>query len=167
LPTPDLEPTHAPDFDVPMPDGDIVVLPREIADDGRGLYDESVITIVKEFRSLDVGADYLHGPDERSWIGERAIPPLVIDLIVGITSNAGWSALCRLLGKKHPENQVQVRVGRIRGKQFSADWYKIEGPGKDVADVIAAMGPAGLGESNGEEEQKALPEGEGPPALPD
>jgi hypothetical protein len=170
LPAVSPQPIDSPYDDLPEPLGDVVVLPREVDDQGRGLYDDSVITIVKEFRALDVEADYLHGPEERSWIGERGLPPQVINLVVFIASKAGWSALCRLLGGKHPKHNVRVRVGRVRRTQseFSWDWYRIEGPGKEVAEALAALGTTGLTERDDQEEEpKALPEGEGPPALPE
>jgi hypothetical protein len=127
------EPVAPPEIVVPEPRGDVVVLPRETTEEGHGLYDDSVITLVKEFRALGVDASYQHDQDHRNWIGEKAVPLFAIDLIIGIASNAGWSALCKLLRRDHKGEQVRVRVGRFKrtgSGEFSCEWYEVEGPGR-------------------------------------
>lgn len=136
------EPASPPD--IPVPDvvaGDVVVLPREVAPDGRGLYDDSVLTIVKEFRAAGVSASYQHGPDSRSWIGEQAVAEAALALVIGIASNAGWTALCRILRRQHNSDHVRVRVGRFgrTSSETSWEWFKVEGPGGAVADALAAI----------------------------
>ena len=76
---------------------DVLILPREVVD-GRGLYDDSVVTVAKELRAAGTSADYAHGPDAREWIGEKAVDAIVLSLIVGIASNAGWAGLRALVG---------------------------------------------------------------------
>jgi hypothetical protein len=59
----DAERTSAPE--IPLPDelnADVVVFPREVEPDGRGLYHDTAITIVKEFRAEGVSAMYQHDP---------------------------------------------------------------------------------------------------------
>lgn len=137
---------------------DVVVLPRELSDEDVGLYDDSVITLVKELQQLGVDARFQHGPDARSWIGEKAVAKIVIDLIVGIGSSAGWSAVCRLFGQAHKDDRVRVRAGRFRGAGHGAttswEWYEFEGTGDAVAKAMAQIEPpAG---TDAEEEQEAL-----------
>lgn len=136
------EPISAPDVALPAdPENDVVVFPREVDQDGRGLYDDSVVTIVKEFLAEGVSASYQHRQDERSWIGEKAAPKEVLDLLIGIASNAGWSALCRVLRREHTADRVRVRVARFKKtpNDTSWEWYKVEGPGAEVAEALAAI----------------------------
>jgi hypothetical protein len=122
-------------------DGDVIVFPREVDPDGRGLYDDSVITIVKEFRIADISASYQHEQDSRSWIGEKAVPTAALDLLIGIASNAGWSALCWILRRQYKSSRVRVRVGRFRktSTETAWEWYEVEGPGSGVAEALEAI----------------------------
>ena len=155
------EPVSPPD--IQLPDalaGDVVVLPREVEPDGRALYDDSVLTIVKEFRAAGVSASYQHDQDSRTWVGEQAVAEVALALVIGIASNAGWAALCRILRSQHRSDQVRVRVGRFRrtSSETSWEWFNVEGPGAAVADALAAIeAPGAQGvELEQEEETKAL-----------
>lgn len=147
--------------DVPLPsdlgDDDVLVFPREIAEDGKGLYDDSVLTIAKELRSTGVRARYQHDPDSREWIGEYGVTPVALDLVIGIASNAGWAALCWLLIRKRGRDAVRVRVGRFKKTKdgVSATWYSVKGPGADVARALAEIEAPEGGLEAGEEEASA------------
>jgi hypothetical protein len=160
------ERTEPPEIDIAEPKGDLVVLPREIDDEGNGLYDDSAVTVVKELKAFGVEASYQHDPDHRTWIGEKSVEIVVLNLITGIASNAGWAALCKLVGRQHNTERVRLRVGRLRksASGIAWDWYKLEGSGKDVATALAAMEEAGLTELD-DEEAKAHESSEkaGPP----
>lgn len=137
-----VEPISAPSTELPATiDTDAVVLPREIDINGRGLYDDSVITIAKELRSEGATASYQHDQASRGWIGEDGLAVIVLDLAIGIASNAGWSALSRVLRKNHPDDRVRVRVARFRktGPNVGLDWFKVEGSGADVARALDAI----------------------------
>jgi len=148
--------------DIPLPsdlgDDDVLVLPREIAEDGKGMYDDSVLTIAKEFRSIGLRARYQHDPDSREWIGEYGVSPIALDLLIGIASNAGWAALCWLLIRKHGHDAVRVRVGRFKKTKdgISATWYSVKGPGADVAKALAEIEAPEGGLETGEEASAAL-----------
>jgi hypothetical protein len=137
------ESVDAPETPVPTDfEEDIIVLPLEVDDEGRGLYDDSVLTIVKEFRIAGgVGARYQHPQDERTWIGEKAVPTEVLNLIIGIGSNAGWAALCWLLRRRYAKDQVRVRVGRLKKtkSEVSWQWYSVRGSGAAVSSALSAI----------------------------
>ena len=133
---------------------DVLILPREVVD-GRGLYDDSVVTVAKELRAAGTSADYAHGPDAREWIGEKAVDAIVLSLIVGIASNAGWAGLRALLGRAR-SNRVRIRVARMRetlnGRE--AEWFELEGPADEVAEALRVLQEAdetALEQGNGEE----------------
>lgn len=118
---------------------DLVVLPREIADDGRGLYDDSVITIVKELKSLGADARYQHEKSDRAWIGEESAAKIALDLIIGIASGAGWSGLQALFRGSFRTRRVRVRVGRyeqLADGSTKAEWYEIDGQGEEVSEML-------------------------------
>jgi hypothetical protein len=129
----------------PLPEkleADLVVLPREITMDGRGLYDDSVITIVKELRSLGADATYQHEKDDRAWIGEQSAEAVALALIIGVASNAGWSGLQALFRHSFSGKRVHVRVGHyeeLADGSRKAEWYEIEGNGEQVADALRQL----------------------------
>jgi len=126
-----------------MPDAidvDVLLLPRELKD-GVGFYDDSAITLAKEFRAEGASADYQQGPDSREWIGEKHLSPIEVDFLVGIASNAGWAALYAVLRIRHSAKRVRVRIVRRikRGDERIWEWIKVEGSGEDVAEALRAL----------------------------
>lgn len=121
-----------------VPSVDAVVLPREI--DGEiGLYDDSVVTLVKELREAGASAEFLHGPELRSFIGEKAVDVLAVNLMVGIAGNAGWAALRAVLSRRG-KKPVEVKAARCEekadGKRW--EWVEAKGEGEAVAAAIDA-----------------------------
>jgi hypothetical protein len=133
---------------------DVLLFPREVVE-GRGLYDDSVVTLAKELRAAGASAEYQHGPDARQWIGEKHIPVIVLDILAGIASNAGWEGLHAVVGRRKAE-QVRVRVARVRQTPAGeeSEWYEIEGPGAEVAEALQALqeqpGASSLDEGDGQ-----------------
>jgi hypothetical protein len=124
-------------------DGDVVVLPREEDETGRGVYDDSVVTVVKELRGAGVVADFRDAADSRVWAGEEGTAVIVLNVVLGVVSNAGWAALCWILRRNHPADRVRIRVARFRksGSTVAFDWYKADGPGEAVAAALEAIEP--------------------------
>lgn len=155
----DAERTSAPE--IPLPDelnADVVVFPREVEPDGRGLYHGTGITIVKEFRAEGVSATYQHDKDARTWVGEKAAMQVALDVIIGIAGAAGWAALCRILRRDYGSDRVRIRVGRFRkaASEISWEWYRVDGPGREVARALAAIeAPTDEEEQLEQEDQQA------------
>ena len=118
---------------------DLLVFAREL-NDGYGDYDDSVITIVKEFRLAGADASFEHGPERRRWIGENAVDPTVLELIVGIGSNAAWAALCALVSRRKSDH-VRVQWGQWEEASGELQWFEAEGSGDAVAAAIEAARP--------------------------
>ncbi len=128
---------------VPLPDSvdaDVLIFPREVIESD-GLYDDSALTLAKELRKDGVTAEYQHGPGSRQWIGERGVD-IVLSLILGIASNAGWDALCGLLRLRHPSDSVRITLARCRQTESGVEWewFEAEGPGEDVARALEQLG---------------------------
>jgi hypothetical protein len=120
------------------PSADAVVLPRE-TDGEIGLYDDSVVTLVKELREAGASAEFMHGAESRSFIGEKAVDVLVVSLVIGIASNAGWDALRAVLSRRG-KKPVEVKAARYEeeadGKRW--EWIEAKGEGEAVAAAIDA-----------------------------
>lgn len=153
---PSVRRADAPDIQLPsVVESDVVVLPREVDAEGRGIYHDSAVTAVKEFRQTGVTATYAHDQESRSWYGEKSYGKDVIDWVIGIASSGGWAALCWVLRRDHSTGHVRVRVARCRQKTSAHttwEWYDVEGRGAEVADALAAIEPAEEGAVDVEEE---------------
>ena len=124
------------------PSADAVVLPRE-TDGEIGLYDDSVVTLVKELREAGASAEFLHGAESRSFIGEKAVDVLVVNLVIGIASNAGWDALRAVLSRRG-KKPVEVKAARYEEEADGKRWEWIEAKGE--AEAVAAAINAWRGE---------------------
>jgi hypothetical protein len=138
------KPIDPPSISLPEEIGvDALLLPRKLGEDGMGLYDDSVLTLVKELRAAGATADYQHAADARRWIGEKGVPPVVIDLLVALGGNAGWAALCAVC-RSRGSDRMRARVARYRHADSETrwDWFEVEGSGEDVATAIEALEPS-------------------------
>lgn len=129
---------------------DVLILPRE-ANDGRGLYDDLVVTLAKEIRAAGATAKYQHDAGSRTWIGEKHLDPLVLDIIAGFITNAGWAGAAAVISKRKSE-RVRVRFGRRKDSSGNLEeWFEVEGPGAEVAEALRELQRGGLAdEDNGE-----------------
>ena len=126
---------------------DLVVLPRKIAEDGTGLYDDSVIDLVKQLRAEGVDAAYLHDKDHREWIGEKGWTPAEIALIVSIaenlTSSAVWDGLKMILQRAHGgRGRAKLKACRVIQSPDGTktqEWIEVEGEIDDVVKAIDAL----------------------------
>jgi hypothetical protein len=117
---------------------DLVVLPREVTSDGTGLYDDSVITTVKELRAMRLQAEFQHDANHREWIGEESLAAGTLALVIAIGGAGGWDGLKALLRRREPKSHVKVRFGR---RKITADvdgweWFEAEGDSGAVADAL-------------------------------
>jgi hypothetical protein len=137
-----VRPTEAPDLALPVVhQADLLVLPREIDEAGRGLYHDSVLDLVKQLRRDGVNADYLHSRDNRSWIGEKSIGPYVLDFVIGLASNGAWEGITQLL-HRIGDKKVRGKVARVRQSDSETvwEWYEVEGDAKGVAEALKELG---------------------------
>jgi hypothetical protein len=134
-----------------LPAVDLFILPREVSYGG-GLYDDSVVTLAKQVRATGVTADYQHDASSRTWIGERHLDPLVLDIIAGFITNAGWAGVATVISKRKSE-RVRVRCGRRKNSSGSLEeWFEVEGSGAEVAEALRSFNRARRDEDDGEGE---------------
>jgi hypothetical protein len=133
-------------------DADIVVLPEEVKQDGVGLYSDSALDLIKELRLLDVTADYQHPQQSRTWIGERSFAAVAFAWIFGVSTNAGWTAICALLRRNRGKAPGRVKIARCTqsADEITWEWFEVEGDGNTIASALESIGftPKSLGSEN-------------------
>jgi hypothetical protein len=124
---------------IPEDAPDVLILPARV-EDGVGVYDDSVVTLVKELRAAGVSAGYQHGPEARRWIGHKGVSTIVLEVVVGIVGNAGWAGICALL-RRGGSSRIRIRITRIQRTAVGSDsqWYEIEGPAREVAEILKQL----------------------------
>ncbi len=129
----------------PVPDtlpGDLVVLPSAVSEDGIGLYDSSVVDLVKQLRAEGVDASYLYGPAEREWVSEKGFTSDVLSFVLGVASNGAWEGLINLLRRNHARSPVKGKVTRCVQRADGTtmwEWYEVEGTGEEVAKAFESL----------------------------
>ena len=120
---------------------EVIVLPREIDGEGRGVYHDSAVTLVKELAPFGVSAAYAHDQGERLFYGERNFSAGVVNWVIGIASSGGWAALCWLVRKQYSEARVRLKIARCSqtANETTWEWFEVEGRGTDVADALDAF----------------------------
>ena len=124
----------------------IVILPLRI-ENGYGIYDESMVDLVKELKAEGVEATFFHAASERWWRSFKGEAP--IDLILWISSHViselmlhgVQEALRRILETSRP-SKVYAKLVRDR---FDAegnpvrDWFEFEGDGDTFIQSLSEL----------------------------
>lgn len=97
-------------------------------------------TLAKEIRATGVTADYQHDSSSRTWIGEKHVSPIVLDIIANIVSMAGWNGLRSVIAKRKSE-RVRVKVSRRKETRSGTveEWFELDGPGAEVAKALKEL----------------------------
>lgn len=114
----------------------VVVLPVRSAD-GRGIYTESSLLIVKQLRAAGIDAAFLDPQDRRVFeVKKSALAVGIVTYILGIGSAASWDALKAILRSRQTK-QISVTYVDLEGDDGSrATAWKVDG---DSAAVIEAI----------------------------
>jgi hypothetical protein len=122
---------------------EVIVLPRELADNGAGYYSDSVISVVKELRADGIDADFAHDQHSRSWIGEKSATQYLLEFAIGIASTAGWAAVCALLSRNESATPMQAKVARCTQSKTETrwEWLEFTGTSKQIAAQMRELEP--------------------------
>jgi len=126
---------------------DIVVMPRRWADDGRAVYGESTLFLVKELRAEGLSAAFLDSGEDR--VFEVKMSALLAGLAAigigiggGVGTNATWVALKRLLDR-HASDGDESREVEVTFVDLSehgdGTQYTVRGPVRDVVDTVERL----------------------------
>lgn len=113
---------------------DIVVMPvRE--SDGRGIYSEASLSLVKELRAAGITSAYLHDPDHRLFETQKSASAVVANFLVGIASGAAWDGLKMVLRRRGAGRLTVSYVDLADGNTESTAWTA----SGDAEAVLAAI----------------------------
>jgi hypothetical protein len=116
---------------------DVVVMPSAVDELGTA-FTGSDVALVRELQELGATSDYLQPESARLAYTERSVGALILTFVVGVASNAGWSALRALLSGKRAVTPVRATIARRTETNGASawEWYEIEGSGSEVAEAI-------------------------------
>jgi hypothetical protein len=117
-----------------LPNDDaILILPIRQTDDGRGIYPESVVTLVKRLRASGVNARFMHPPERRLFEAQMGVmTDVVAPIVLGVLSSAAWDGLKRLLAESK-RNRLNVIFSEAKKSDGDASrWWHVDGDA-DVA----------------------------------
>ena len=122
----------------------IIVLPLRV-EIGFGIYDSSLIYLVKELRAEGVDAAFFHQSSQRQWQQLRGDVPVEVVLGIGcsVAGSAIWAILRRvfgrILGPDRAQNiRIKVLVERGDGDgSFERTRLEIQEPGSVIFDELA------------------------------
>lgn len=142
--TPKVRATTAPRLDYANAfNADVVLLPIR-SEGGKGVFAEQTIDLMKELRSINgVGAEWSRDKNSRTWHGERSaiIEFVVVPLIVGIASSAGWAAIVAAI-KKSKKTKFKLKLGYRKSADGGEEkWVEVEGLESDITKVLEEINP--------------------------
>jgi hypothetical protein len=132
-------------------DQTVFILPTRL-NEGRGVYDESLVTAAKEMRAAGAPAQFLHSdPADRVFAGDFSAE-IAIAFVVGIMSNLTYdtakgvctyllAAAGRRSTREGADPTVSVGIKRLKTRDgVEVDGIKITGPSTEVVDrVLSAL----------------------------
>ena len=117
----------------------IVVLPLRNAE-GKAIYSEPSVTLVKELRAGGVEASYLDPSGERAFeVKKSDLADLVLQVVVGIASNASWEGLKALLRRKPNERLSVTYLELDDGAGRKGVAWRVDGDTESVLEAIDAL----------------------------
>lgn len=116
---------------------DVVLMPRARTDDGRGIYGEATIFLVKELRAEGIEASFLDPSEGRLFdVKKSAIATALVTVVLGVVSSAAWEAVRSLLIREHPEDSpMEITYTDLSPTGTGSSWT-VRGEGKDVLEAI-------------------------------
>jgi hypothetical protein len=135
-------------------DADVVFLPMRL-EGQEGVYPERAVGFFKDINQEGLAARWLHDADQRLWYGERTgvLEVVVIPLILGIGSNAGWAAVVHLLSRKRA--RVKLEIGHRSSRHGDQErWLRVEGDSSEVANVLERLNPWGNSSPSSESDEQ-------------
>ena len=124
----------------------VVILPLRI-EDGYGIYDDSVVDLVKELKAEGIESSFYHAATERRWRSLKGEAP--IDLILWISSPVitdllvkGIQAAVGRIFKTSRPSKVYAKIVRDRFDSegnSARDWFEYEGDGDTFIQSLNAL----------------------------
>ena len=114
----------------------VVILPRRRADDGRGVYGEATLFLVKELRANGIDAEYLDSGERLFEVKKSALVAAVATIALGIASAGAWDAIKALLRREVSDrSQMEITYTDLRPNGTGRTWT-VRGRGEEVITAI-------------------------------
>lgn len=117
-------------------DGSIVLMPVRYVE-GRAVYEQSLITMVKRLRAAGLDATFLDPPEQRTFeVRKGALDSAIITVALGVASSAAWEAL-KAFFKAHTPGRLSVTYVDLEndaGQRGTA--WKVDGDRDAVLEVV-------------------------------
>jgi hypothetical protein len=100
------------------------------------------VAIAQELNALGVTAEWSESAKSRAWAARRSADQiqLVVDLVIGVASNAAWARLVAILrGRKH--QRIRAIVGSRVSKDAIERWVQLDGEAETVAGILRDLNP--------------------------
>lgn len=116
---------------------DSVVLPARRDDDGRGVYGEATVFLVKELRAAGVSASYADPSDRRVFeVKKSALGTALVAVALGLVSNAGWDGVKAWLRREQPDGQrLEVSFADLSADGARTMWT-VKGPAEETLAAV-------------------------------
>lgn len=117
-------------------EGSIVLMPVRYVE-GRAVYAQSLITMVKRLRAAGLDATFLDPPEKRTFeVRKGALETAIITLVLGMASSAAWDAL-KAFFRAHTPGRLSVTYVELQddaGQRGTA--WKVDGDRDAVLEAI-------------------------------
>lgn len=127
----------------------ITILPRRIQD-GKAIYGDDLVLLVKQLRFDGIDAKFLETPDQAFESQYSAVSIITLNILLNIASNACWDGFKLLLGRIRSkaldaqragvESKCKMSMGLVKypdGSSFT--WQEISGPTEDVLKIAESL----------------------------
>jgi hypothetical protein len=123
---------------------DAIVLAAEVID-GKAVYSEASVMLVKELRALGADASFADPADDRVFEVKKSAEAAVA-FVIGIGSNAAWDAMKAYLSKRK-DRRLSVTYVDLESDNAKGRAWQVEGDSDGVVRAIESL-RGGLGEGD-------------------
>lgn len=123
----------------------VVFLPESFDEDGKGVYDDALISLSKVLQSEGVKVSWAQEADQRTYAARRSAAEVIwnagLNFPVGVATGLVVAKLCQWLGlSPRRDSKVRFFVARAKGPDGTSwEWQTLEGSGVEVAELMKGL----------------------------
>jgi hypothetical protein len=106
-------------------------------DEGKGVYPDEAVMLVKDLAARGIRAQYLHDSKDREWLklmGEELAVALVIQLTMEFIASGAWEIFFDYLIDRFPKREIDLTFGVVEDPNNSqrSVWFEVRGDAKQA-----------------------------------
>ncbi len=114
----------------------IVIMPHARTEDGRGIYGESTLSLVKDLRAQRLDAKYADEPERRVFeVKKGVLADGFVTIVLGIASAGAWDAFKIYILGWLDDKKMEITYTDLSADGREESWT-IRGQGRDVLAAI-------------------------------